>query len=579
MRARLATLVFLLGFVAFPSPSEDDSIRESDVAVPMRDGVVLRADVWRPRGPGPFPTLVYRTPYDRREAVKDYTTFSAAVERGYAVVIQDVRGRYGSGGEYVAYQNEGRDGYETIEWAAQQPWSNGKVGTFGLSYPGAVQWLAAMESPPHLVAMVPAMTYHTPRNFFYSGGVFDLSWIGWIWNNIAPDVRAKKNLPGPRSDDEVAAQWERSRDRMRRHLPLATLPDLKDVAPSYYEWMRHPPSDPWWDWAELRGKFGGTQAAILNLSGWHDEAYGPDGAVNNFAGLVAARGGPHRTAVIVGPWVHGVKAVGRTKSGEREFGPDAALDYDQVVLRWMDHYVRGLQNGVEREKPVRVFTMGANRWHEYETWPPPATQTSFFLATRAAKARSLESRPVRTSRSFSEFVSDPSAPVSDPFAQTTGAHDYRALAERPDVLVFDSAPLTHAMDVTGPIRAEIYFSCDAPDTDLWVRLLDVAPDGAAFNLMSPGLDVLRASHALGHKLVPGRIYRLDFTNLLTSNRFEKGHRVRVQISTAFFPHMSHNLHTGKSEIDSAEMRKAVLRIHHDRLRRSRIVLPVVGKGD
>jgi hypothetical protein len=579
MRVRIAILAILLVLIAFPASSEDDFIRESDVAVPMRDGVVLRADVWRPRGPGPFPTLVYRTPYNRREAVESYTTFRSAVERGYAVVIQDVRGRYGSGGEYVAYQNEGRDGYDTIEWAAAQPWSDGKVGTFGLSYPGAVQWLAAVEAPPHLVAMVPAMTYHTPRNFFYSGGVFDLSWIGWIWNNIAPDTRAKKNLPGPRADDEVAAEWERSRDRMRNQLPLSTLPDLKDVAPFYYEWMRHPPADSWWDWAELRGKFGKTQAAVLNLSGWHDEAYGPDGAVNNFAGLVAARGGAQRTAVLVGPWVHGVKAISRTKSGEREFGPDAALDYDQVVLRWMDHYLRGVENGVEREKPVRVFAMGANRWREYDTWPPPATQTSFFLASDQKKTRSLQSKSVRTARSYSEFLSEPAAPVSDPFAQTTGAHDYRALAGQPDVLVFNSEPLSQAMEVTGPIRAEIYFSCDAPDTDLWVRLLDVAPDGSAFNLMSPGLDVLRASYALGHKLVPGRIYRLDFTNLLTSNRFEQGHRIRVQVSTAFFPHMSHNLHTGKSEIDSAEMRKATIRIYHDRVRRSRIVLPVVSKGD
>ncbi|HSA94098.1 MAG TPA: CocE/NonD family hydrolase [Terriglobales bacterium] len=579
MRVRITVLAFFLVLVAFPASSQDDFIREPDVAVPMRDGVVLRADVWRPRGPGPFPTLVYRTPYSRREAVESYTIFRSAVERGYAVVIQDVRGRYDSGGEYVAYRNEGRDGYDTIEWAAAQPWSNGKVGTFGLSYPGAVQWLAALESPPHLVAMVPAMTYHTPRNFFYSGGVFDLSWIGWIWNNIAPDTRARKNLPGPRTDDEVAAEWERSRDRMRHHLPLSTLPDLKDVAPFYYEWMRHPPADSWWDWAELRGNFGKTQAAVLNLSGWHDEAYGPDGAVNNFAGLVAARSGAQRTTVLVGPWVHGVKAISRTKSGEREFGPDAALDYDQIVLRWMDHYLRGIENGVEREKPVRVFAMGANRWREYDAWPPPATQTSFFLATDQKKMGSLHSKPVRAARSFSEFLSDPAAPVSDPFAQTTGAHDYRALVGRPDVLVFDSEPLSQAMEVTGPIRAEIYFSCDAPDTDLWARLLDVAPDGSAFNLMSPGLDVLRASYALGHKLVPGRIYRLDFTNLLTSNRFEKGHRIRVQVSTAFFPHMSHNLHTGKSEIDSAEMRKATVRIYHDRVRRSRIVLPVVSQGD
>jgi putative CocE/NonD family hydrolase len=172
------------------SPAAGNFILEKDVAVPMRDGVVLRADVLRPRGTGRFPVLVYRTPYGKEPALEGYTTFRRAVERGYAVVVQDVRGRYASGGEFRPYENEGRDGYDSIEWAARQPWSNGAIGTFGLSYPGAVQWLAAVENPPHLKAMVPAMTFSSAQNFFYAGGLWDMSWIEWIWDNIAPDVRA-----------------------------------------------------------------------------------------------------------------------------------------------------------------------------------------------------------------------------------------------------------------------------------------------------------------------------------------------------------------------------------------------------
>ena len=159
--------------------------------------------------------LVYRTPYDRRGAQDEGSTVARAAARGYAVVVQDVRGRYGSEGEFDPYRNEGRDGYDTIEWAAAQPWSDGSVGTFGLSYPGAVQWLAAVESPPHLKAMVPAMTFSTPRNFFYSGGVFDMSWTAWIWNNIAPDVRVRRGLPGPRTDEEARAAWDRMRDSIQ----------------------------------------------------------------------------------------------------------------------------------------------------------------------------------------------------------------------------------------------------------------------------------------------------------------------------------------------------------------------------
>ena len=255
----------------------------------MRDGVILRADVLLPSADGKFPVLVYRTPYGKDRGPSEWTTFNKAVARGYVVVIQDVRGRYASEGEFAPYQNEGRDGYDTIEWAAAQPWSNGIVGTFGLSYPGAVQWLAAVEDPPHLKAMIPAMTFSTPRNFFYSGGVFDGSWLDWIWFNIAPDARKRKHLPGPRTSREAAASWKTGHQRLQNFLPMAELPDLKQAAPFYYQWLAHPPADPWWDWAELRGKYDRVHAAVLNISGWYDEAYGPDGATTNFNGLLAAR--------------------------------------------------------------------------------------------------------------------------------------------------------------------------------------------------------------------------------------------------------------------------------------------------
>src|SRR6202790_865151 len=176
--------------------------RNTDVAVPMRDGVVLRADILLPSAESKFPALIYRTPYGKEFALKEYKTFEKAVARGYAVVVQDVRGRYASDGEFVAYQNEGRDGYDTIEWVAKQPWCDGNVGTFGLSYRGAVQWLAPVENPPHLKAMAPAMTFSTPQNFFYAGGTWDMSWIEWIWDNIAPDIRVKRNLSGPKTAAE-----------------------------------------------------------------------------------------------------------------------------------------------------------------------------------------------------------------------------------------------------------------------------------------------------------------------------------------------------------------------------------------
>ena len=528
-----------------------------------------------------FPVLVYRTPYGKEEALKDYTTFQHAVGRGYAVVVQDVRGRYASDGEFRPYQDEGHDGYDTIEWAARQPWSNGQVGTFGLSYPGAVQWLAAVENPPHLKAMVPAMTFSTPQNFFYAGGLWDMSWMEWIWNNIAFDVRVKKKLPGPKTYPEALAAWDRIGSRMQDRLPLIDLAELSDVAPYYFDWLSHPPDDPWWNWCELRDRYDRVHAAVLNFSGWYDDNYGPEGATTNFLGLLKARGSSKpRTGLLLGPWVHGVDETAKTRSGEREFGSEAKINYDAVILDWMDHYLRGVDNGIERGKPVRYFVMGDNHWREADTWPPAAQRTSYYLGGPVAGEGkgSLNTKPSADREPFTTLASDPANPVQNPYANS-GAHDYQALGKRSDVLTFDSAVLDRDTEVSGPIEARIYFSCDSADTDLWVRLLDVAPDGTAFNLMSPGLDVQRASYrdpGRGRQLLtPERVYQLSLDHLITSNVFQKGHRIRVQISATFFPNFSRNLHTGDLESVSSRMKKANLRIYHDTAHPSQIVLPVV----
>lgn len=552
-----------------------------DVAVAMRDGVVLRADLILPTREARFPTLVYRTPYGKQHVLDDSTTCQKAVARGYAVVIQDVRGRYASDGEFLPYQNEGRDGYDTIEWAAAQAWSDGNVGTFGLSYPGAVQWLAAVENPPHLKAMVPAMTFSTPRNFFYSGGVFDGSWLDWIWFNIAPDLRRRKGLPGPQNRKEIIGSWKFEHERMQSFLPLSELPNLKQVAPFYYEWLAHPPADAWWDWAELRNKYERIHAAVLNFSGWYDEAYGPDGATTNLNGLLAARRGEKepRTRTVIGPWTHGGER--EAKSGERDFGASAPIDYDELILRWMDRYVRGIENGAERDSRVGIFVMGANQWRNEDAWPLQRAQgTSYYLKASASSPRvgTLESAKPAGNAKDAEFTSDPAHPLSDPYT-AYGAHDYRAFAGREDVLVFDTAALGADTEITGPIRAEIYVSADVRDFDLWVRVLDVAPDGTAFNLMSPGLDVQRASYRNGSVtpdlLEPGKIYQLTLDRMLTSNLFRAGHRIRVQISGAFFPHFSRNLQTGESEITSARTQLGHVRVYGDAEHASRVIFPVV----
>lgn len=577
----LLTSIFAIVLVS-PAAGADAHKRlfEKDVAIPMRDGVVLRADILRPAAEGRFPVLVYRTPYGKEFALNAYTTFGRAVERGYAVVVQDVRGRYASDGEFRPYQNEGRDGYDTVEWAAAQPWSTGDVGTLGLSYPGAVQWLAAVESPPHLKAMVPAMTFSTPQNFFYAHGLWDLSWIEWIWDDIAPDTRVKKNLSGPKTYEEAIAAWSQFGPKMLGTIPLEGVEQLRDIAPYYFEWLSHPPEDPWWDWCELRKKYDRVHAAVLGLSAWYDDNYGPEGATTNFLGLLKSRSGQSdpRAHLLLGPWVHGVDSTHSPHSGERNFGPAAIIDYDEVVLRWMDHYLRGIHNGVENEARVRYFVMGENQWHEARTWPPAAQAASYYLHTSPSQLLSTDPPQIR-SQSIS-YISDPVHPVTNSY-RTSGAHDYRNLSERKDVLTFDSTPLEHDLEVTGPIHADIFIACDCRDADLWTRLLDVAPDGTAFNLMSPGLDVQRASYrgiSGGRQLLePGKIYELHLDDLITSNLFPQGHRIRLQISATFFPNFSRNPQNGESEATSAKLQAATMSIYADRQHPSHMVLPVIPK--
>ena len=558
-------------------------VLQKNAAVPMRDGVVLRADVMRPTEGGKFPVLVYRTPYGKDDAQQEYTTFKHAVERGYAVVIQDVRGRFHSDGDFRPYENEGRDGYDTIEWAANQPWSNGDVGTFGLSYPGAVQWLAAVQNPPHLKAMIPAMTFSTPQNFFYAGGTWDMSWIEWIWDNIAWDTRAKKNLPGPRTYEEALAAWKEEGAKMLNTLPLLDLKPLQqDPLPiiSTGCGIRQ----------RMRGGTGAncvtSTLARMQLSLIFQ--HGTTTIMDPKARLqtMQAWSRPGRatrtpaTHLLLGPWVHGVDNTGKTRSGEREFGPTAVINYDEVVLRWMDHYLKGMSNGVDREKPVRYFVMGRNQWRDADQWPPAAKAMPAFLAPKTDGTYSgrLQTMPFENQYSFSEFVSDPALPVVNPY-DSSGAHDYRKLSDRADVLTFDSAVLQEDTEVTGPIKARIFVSCDCRDFDLWARLLDVFPDGTAMNLMSPGLDVQRASYrdlSRGRQLLsPGQIYELKLENLITSNMFPQGHRVRLQISASFTPNFSRNLQSGKSEVSSVEMNKAHVRIFHDTTHPSQVLLPVI----
>ena len=430
--------------------------------------------------------------------------------------------------------------------------------------------------------MVPAMTYASPTHFWYSGGVWDGSWLLWTWQNIAPDLRRRAGVPGHVTGREAAAAWPTAGVAAQIFLPRLDLPAFKGVADWYYEWMRHGPYDPWWEWAELAGKYARVSAAVLNISGWHDEMYGPVGATTNFTELVKARGGNARTArtqVVVGPWTHGSDWAD-PRVGARDMGAASVIDYDELVLRWMDRWLTDAANGVDREPPVRTYVMGAGAWRAGEVWPPAAEPRTLYLSGRAEPGGTPGelswTAPARAS--VSTFESDAAHPVRDPHDGEFGALDYRTLSRDRGVVGFETAPLASDLEVLGRIEAAIHISVDAPDTDLWLKVLDVHPDGTGWNVMSAGTDVVRASYrnrrAERELLQPGTVYRLDFPTLLTGNRFLKGHRVRVLLMASFAPNMSSNLHTGRLEFDSSVTAKARVTVHTGGEYPSRLVLPV-----
>jgi hypothetical protein len=549
---------------------EHEVVLETDVPATMRDGIVLRADVLRPDAPGRFPVLVIRTPYGKSLEWQDDTFPIRAARAGYVVIAQDVRGRYRSDGIFQPYQQEGKDGYDTVEWAASLPYSNGKVGMTGLSYPGAVQWLAAMERPPHLVTITPFMCFSTGRLFFFSGGAWDLSWIPWFYLNIAPDVRVKLGLPGPRTETEAGVLWERHGYEWLRFLPLSELPALRGVTPSYYDWLAHADDGPYWDFADVEARYGEIEIPALNLSGWHDEGYGANGALRNFVGTRK-----NGSQLVMGPWRHGTPQLTKTRVGDLDFGVNAGLDNDSLLLRWFDYWLRGKDNGLASEKPVKIFVMGEGRWREEDDWPlARRVETAYYLTSggRLTTEAPEGDEPRR-------YQYDPADPVVDPRGGVQGPYDQSPHESRADVLVYETEPLSSDVEVTGHIAAELFVSSSAKDTDFVVRVLDVHPDGRAFNLMSPTVEVMRARYRNGEStpepLAPSQVVSIRWRNLVTSNVFRAGHRIRLHVTSSFFPHFDRNPNTGEPIGSSARLEVARQEVHHGKTRPSRIVLPVI----
>jgi len=590
MKLRRSILVVVLILLVVPVRAAQSYPVKVDrgVEVKMRDGVILRGDIFRPDADGKFPVLLERTPY--RRSLWGYSVEFAqrAASQGYVVFLQDVRGRYTSDGDWYPFIHEAEDGYDTIEWVAAQPYSNGKVGMFGGSYVGATQMLAAIAHPPHLAGICPVVTasnYHD--GWTYQGGAFE-QWFNQSWTTgLVQDtiLHQVERLPG----------WQETVDA----LPLTRYQFFKTdpaaavnastpvVAPYYLDWLAHPTYDEYWKRVSIEEHFAEIRVPALHTGAWYDIFLG--GSVRNYMGI-KARGGSEearkgqRLLVIIGG-----HAGGGRKIGEIDFGPEALRrEENDVTLAWYDYLFKGEQNRFATGKPVEIFVMGANQWRQEDDWPlARAVSTKYFLHSNgdanSAAGNGVLSVAAAAKEPADKFTYDPAnavPTVGGPLCCSEhiapGPHDQRKVEERPDVLVYSTPELDKDLEVTGPVRLEFFASSSAVDTDFTAKLVDVYPDGTAINLTE---GIVRAryrdSQEKATALKPGEVYPLTIDLWATSNVFKVGHRIRLEVSSSNFPRFDRNLNTGEPAANSEKWVKATNTILHDKEHPSALVLPVM----
>ena len=572
--------------VTFPParPPNHDIVVENRVAVPMRDGTILRADIYRPKKEGLYPVLVSRTPYSTERFPSSYRAAVFFARRGYVYVFQDVRGRHESQGAWDPAWYEFADGYDTVEWAAKQPWSNGKVGMQGGSYLGSDQWQAAQLQPPHLTAIFPdvAATSWYHHAFTLNGG-FRLS-LAFGWGPVRQESHVMQNTGQHTMEGGPEAI---SYDKVIWHLPLIDMPKLVGRNAKFYrDWIEHPDYDDYWKGVSVEEHFDKMEVPAYNTGGWFDILL--QGTLNGYTGPskrakteVARKG----TRLLVGAWGHGPSR----KHGDLDFGPTANVDENSVQLRWYDHWLYGMDNGLADEPPVTLFQMGRNRWRVHNDFPLPDTEYKKLYFHSGGKANSyrgdggLSWDKPSASEPVDRYRYDPDHPVPSHGGANCcgtptpiGPVDQRPVEKRNDVLVYTSDFLEEEIDVTGPIQVVLYASSDAVDTDWVAKLVDIYPDGKAYNIAE---GILRARHREGQdrpKLMePGTVYRFEIDLLATSNAFLPGHRIRVDVTSSHFPQFNRHLNTGEPFGKSDKVKIATQTIHHTKTQPSHVLLPVM----
>jgi hypothetical protein len=580
-------------------------IVERGVMVSMRDNVKLATDVYRPADDGRYPVLVYRTPYGRSNGINVASRIFNpldAVLRGYAVVIQDVRGRFASEGLWQPFANEVADGYDAVEWAATQVWSSASVGVYGASYVGVTAMHAAIAAPPHLKAcMVQALASNFHNCWTYSGGAFELGfnlfWIAGPFWGLAWDTLKRLRLS---EKDTTQAQEELARLTADpwgacRQLPLIDLPAFKTSAPYWQEWLAHPAYDQYWKAFDVAARGVRVTVPVLNLTGWFDMLL--RGGLDLYELLEShsdenARKG-HR--FIIGPWEH-VSHLNLMPSaaGQWDFGPEAISgprSLTDLTLQFFDQWLKGEAGTSEEAAKVRYFMMGENKWQDSATWPPKHTPTNFYLHS-AGSANSRSGNGALTphlpgTEPPDSYVYDPANPVPTVGGRTlfyhpalgpTGVADQAKVEERQDVLVYSSPRLNRPSKIAGPVTVTLFAATSTVDTDFTAKLVDVQPDGFCANI-AEGIIRARYRKSLEREelLEPGEIYKLTIDLWSVAHTFGVGHRIRLEISSSNFPRYNRNLNAAVSPAVGVaqDMQIATQQVFHDSAYPSHVTLPAL----
>jgi predicted acyl esterase len=546
---------------------------ETGVMVAMRDGVRLATDLYFPAGiEGKLPVILWRSIYDRRGAYDREPGLKELVANGYVAAIQDTRGRGESEGEFTPSVGDRQDGYDTVSWLVRQPWSNGKVGSAGCSSLGESQLLLAAARHPNHVTAIPqaaasALNVRGRPWASFDGGAFELAQTaGWF------------SVDGSGVDHAT--------------LPVVDILKKTGRPPSHYEkFAASSPEAPYFMGLEWIRPADRLDVPALFFDSWYD--YGPAETLELFNRMRAQS--PSAVArdnqfVIIAPGTHcGYEAAtGRTIVGERDLG-DARLDVMGLKLRWYDHWLKGVDNGVTDRPKVQYYLMGANRWQSADGWPIPGTRYEKLYLTSGGRANSLAgdgrlSFALPAGDHVDTFVYDPADPVPSLGGHScctgtdteAGSYDQTKIEIRDDVLVYTSAPLEKGLEVTGPLEVVLQVSSSASDTDFTAKLVDVYPDGRAFNVQEGALRMrYRGGFDENLRMAPGEVYQVRLDLHVTSNYFGPGHRIRLEISSSNFPRWDRNLNTGGSNYDETEFIVARNAVYHGPDRLSYVVLPIV----